>query len=60
MCCKHPVLIETILQKQQRDRQSVLIKLSIDDGGGFLELCLSILPSITLVQNTVVDCQGGF
>ena len=42
VCSQLPALIVTILQKWQRDRQSVLIKLSIDQGGGFLKLCLSI------------------
>ena len=35
-------LIETILQKWQSNRNSVLIKLIIDGGGGFLKLSLFI------------------
>ena len=42
VCSNLPALIDIILQKQQRDKNSVLIKTSIDGGGGFLKLCSSI------------------
>ena len=41
MCSNFPELIDIILQKQQRHKNSVIIKISIH-GGGFLKLCLSI------------------
>ena len=42
VCSNLPALIDIILQKRQRDKNSVLIRISIDDGAGFLKLCLSI------------------
>ena len=42
MCSNLPALIDIILQKRQRDKNSVLIKISIDRSDGFLKLCLSI------------------
>ena len=42
VCSELPAMIEQILQKRERDRESVLIKISIDGGGGFLKVCLSI------------------
>ena len=42
VCSNLPALIDIILQKRQRDKNSVWIKISIDGGCGFLKLCLSI------------------
>ena len=55
-----PALIETILQKQQRDRQSVWIKLSIDGGGGFLKFSLSIFGINDPCSKSIVDCRRSF
>ena len=42
MCCKLPSLIDIILlQTRQGHKNSVLIKINVDSGGGFLKLCLS-------------------
>ena len=35
-------LIDMVLEKRERERDSVLIKISVDGGGGFLKICASI------------------
>ena len=42
MCSDLPGLIDKVLEKRQRDRDSVLIKISIGGGGGFLKVCASV------------------
>ena len=42
VCSDLPGLIEKVLEKRQRVRDSVLIKISIDGGGGFLKVCASV------------------
>ena len=43
VCSNLPALIDIILQNRKRNINFVLIKISIDGGGGFLKLCFSIL-----------------
>ena len=42
VCNDLPSLIDKVLTERQRDRKSVLVKISIDGGGGFLKMCTSI------------------
>ena len=42
ICSNLPGLVDVVLEKRQREKDSVLIKLSVDGGGGFLKICLSI------------------
>lgn len=42
ICRDLPRLVDIILEKRQRKRDQVMIKISIDGGGGFLKICLSI------------------
>ena len=42
VCSDLPELIYMVLEKCKRERDSVLIKVSVDGGGGFLKICASI------------------
>ena len=42
VCSNLPGLIEKVLHERQREKESVLIKISIDGGGGFLKICTSV------------------
>ena len=42
VCSDLPGLIDMVLEKRERERDSVLIKISVDGGGGFLKICASI------------------
>ena len=39
VCSDLPGLINKVIEKRQRERDFVLIKISIDGGGGFLKIC---------------------
>ena len=42
VCSDLPGLINKVIEKRQRERDSVLIKISIDGGGGFLKIYASV------------------
>ena len=57
VCSNLPALIEIILQKRQRDKNSFLIKISIDGGGGFSNSTYQSLTLMIHVQRRIVLCQ---
>ena len=42
VCSDLPGLINKVIEKRQRERDSALIKISIDGGGKFLKICASL------------------
>ena len=42
LCSDLQGIIDLVLEKRERERDSVLMKISIDGGGRFLKICLSI------------------
>lgn len=42
VCNDLPSLINKVLRARQREKEKVLIKISIDGGGGFLKICVSV------------------
>ena len=42
VCSDLPGLINKVIEKRQRERDSVLVKISIDGDGGFLKICASV------------------
>ena len=42
VCSDLPRLINKVIEKRQREKDFVLIKISIDGGGGFLKICASV------------------
>ena len=55
VCSDLPGLIDMVLEKRERERDSVLIKISVDDGGGFLKICASIFE----IDNPTTRVSGA-
>ena len=56
LCKKLPELIDAILLKRQKEhKDSVLIRIGIDGGGGFLKICMSIFD----MNNPFPSAQEG-
>ena len=45
VCSDLPGLIDMVLEKCERQRDSILIKINVDGGGGFLKICASIFET---------------
>ena len=54
-CSDLPSLIDEVRRERQRDKDSVLIKISIDGGGGFLKICTSVFD----INDPIPKVGGG-
>ena len=55
VCSDLPGLINKIIEKRQRQKDSVLTKISIDGGGGFLKIC----PSVFNIDDPIPKMSGA-
>ena len=55
VCSDLPSLIDEVLRERQRDNDSVLVKISIDGGGGFLKICSSVFD----INDPIPKVSGG-
>ena len=55
VCSDLPGLINKVIEKCQRQRDSVLIRISIDGGGGFLKICTPAFET----DNPILKMNGA-
>ena len=55
VCSDPPGLINKVTEKRQREKDSVLIKISTDGGGEFLKICASVFD----IDNPILKMSGA-